>query len=291
MTSIRVALARSLPVLLLALTADGWAAEAKTAYANPAMPAYRIEPEGFNASARDIRAVCDSAGRELWRFFPGYEIEPLVVSHRHGGPIVLFKRNSRGEIVLRLDTQKTYWSQYAYQFAHEFCHVLCGFDEDYAGNKWFEETLCETASIFVMRAMARAWADDPPYPHWKDYRHALRKYADNVIAKRDDVYEIYKNGLGEFYLAHREELRSDSGRRDLNGAMSLVFLRLFEQRPERWEAVRWLNNSPSLDGETFQEYLQNWHDAVPAKHKPFVALVADLYGVDVTTSQEEGESQ
>ena len=118
------------------------AAAAKSGYADPPMPAYRVEAKGFNASARDIKAVCDSAGRELWRFFPDYQIEPFVVTRRHGSPIVLFQRSSRGEIVMRLDTGSTYWSQYAYQFAHEFCHVLCGFDDDFQGNKWFEETLC-----------------------------------------------------------------------------------------------------------------------------------------------------
>ncbi len=216
-------------LFLLASAALCRAADSKPGYADPVMPPCRVEADGFKASARDIKAVCDSAGRELWRFFPDYKIEPIVVTRRHGGPIVLFKRNPRGEIVMRLDTESTYWSQYAYQFAHEFCHVLCGFDEDYKGNKWFEEVLCETASLFAIRAMAEAWADDPPYPHWKDYRHSLRKYADNVIARRSGVFDIYKTGLKRFYLEHKEELESNPGSRDLNGAMSIVMLRLFGQ--------------------------------------------------------------
>jgi hypothetical protein len=194
---------------------------------------------------------------------------------------VLFNRNDRDEIVMRLDTRSTFWSQYAYQFAHEFCHVLCGYDEDYAGNKWFEETLCETASLYAMRAMAKSWKNDPPYSNWKDYRHSLHHYVDDVIAKRKLVLDIYKKGLGEFYRDHREVLEKDAGRRDLNGPMSLVFLRLFEEEPGRWEAVRWLNHEPSPPGETFQEYLQKWHDAVPDRHKPFVAQVADLYGIEI----------
>ena len=268
-------------LLLLAATGPCWAGDAKSGYADPPMPAYRVEAEGFKASERDVRAVLDSAGRELWRYFPDHKIEPFVVARSQSGPIVWFRRNDRGEIVLRLDTQNTFWCQYAYQFAHEFCHVLCGFDEDYQGNKWFEETVCETASLFVMRTMAKAWADDPPYDHWKDYRHAIRNYTDNVIAKREAVMEIYEKGLGGFYLAHREELEVSSGRRDLNGAMSIVLLRLFEQQPEQWGAMRWLNNAPSPKGETFQQYLQRWCDAVPDRHKAFVAQIADLYGIEI----------
>ena len=93
-------------------------------------------------------AVLDSAAGKLWRFFPNYQIEPIVVTRGHSGPITLFRRNGRGEIVVCLDTEKTYWSQYSYQFAHELCHILCGFKEGYEGNKWFEETVCETASLY-----------------------------------------------------------------------------------------------------------------------------------------------
>jgi len=249
-------------------------------YADPPMPPYRVEADGFDgARAADIKAVCDSAGRELWRHFPGHTIEPFVVTRGHKGPIVLYERNARGEIVMRLDTGRTFWSQYAYQFAHEFCHILCGFDKDDPGNKWFEETLCETASLYALRAMARAWKTDPPYPHWRDYRDALRDYTDDILAKRHKVDEIHRNGLAAFYRAHRAELTRHSCNRDLNGAMAVVLLRLLEREPNRWEAVRWLNAGPAPAGRTFPEYLQAWHDAAPGRHKPFIRQVADLYGI------------
>jgi len=208
-----------------------------------------------------------------------------VVRGRNG-PIVLFQRNPRGEIVVQLDTGNTFWCQYGYQFAHEFCHILCGFDEDFQGNKWFEETLCETASLFVLRAMAKSWKGDPPYAHWKDFRDSLRDYTDNVVLQRDKICEIYDVGLPEFYLDHQKELRQTPCLRDLNGAMSLVFLRLFEEQPERWEAVRWLNAKPSPDGETFQQYLQQWHDAVPTRHKAFVGRVADLFRIEIELNKK-----
>ena len=131
-------------------------------------PVFRVETDGFDASEADIRAVLDSTARELWQRFPDYTIEPLVVARGRSGPITLFRRNDRGEIVIRLDTEKTYWSQYAYQFAHEFCHVLCGLKAGDQRNKWFEETLCETASLYAMRAMSRTWKTSPPYANWKD---------------------------------------------------------------------------------------------------------------------------
>jgi hypothetical protein len=242
---------------------------------------YRVETEGFGASEADIRAVLDSAGRELWQLFPDYEIQPLVVTRGRHGPITLFQRNDRGEIVIQLDTEKTFWCQYAYQFAHEFCHVLCGFRDADRGNKWFEETLCETASLYAMRAMSRTWKTAAPYANWKDYRDSLREYVDDVTRKRDMIYEIYAKGLPEFYRTHQSLLEREPASRELNGAMSLVFLQLFEEHPERWESVRWLNSTPPREGDAFAVYLQNWHDAVPAEHQPFVKKVAELYGVAI----------
>jgi hypothetical protein len=170
------------------------------------------------------------------RSFRITRIEPIVVTRGRNGPITLYQRNDRGEIVIRLDTEQTYWSQYSYQFAHEFCHVLCGYRDADRRNKWFEETLCETASLFAMRAMARTWKESAPYAHWRDYRDALRNYADDVIRKRDLIHEIHARGLPEFYRTHQAELESNPTSRELNGAMSIVLLHLFEEQPERWEA-------------------------------------------------------
>ena len=289
----RTTIAAILLQMLQLLVAFAWcgAAESESRYADPPMPPYRVDNSEFDASVADIKAVCDSAGRELWRFFPDYEIEPFVLVRGHSGPIVLFERNAKGELVFKLDTHSTFWCQYAYQFAHEFCHVLCGFDQDGKENKWFEEALCETAAMFAMRAMSEAWSDDPPYPNWKEYRHSIRKYVDDLIAKRDKIYEIYTDGLKGFYQNHKEELRKNASQRELNGAMAIVLLRVFEEKPESWEAVRWLNSVPAAEGDTFLQYLQKWHKAVPAKHKPFVKQIGDLYGIEIATDEVENEQR
>ncbi len=270
--------------LLLSAIACG-AAVAAEGDGAAALPAYRVDTQGFGASEADIRAVIDSAARELWRFFPDYTLEPLVVTRGRGGPITLFKRNERGEIVVRLDTEKTFWSQYSYQFAHEFCHILCGFREGYRGNQWFEETLCETASLFVMRAMARTWATSPPFPNWRDYRDALRSYTDDIIRKRERACELFAKGLPAFYRDNQAALRKEPCSRELNGAMTIVFLQLFETQPERWEAVRWLNSSAAPEGETFAAYLTRWREAAPARHKAFIESIGALYGIAMSSGE------
>jgi hypothetical protein len=241
--------------------------------------AIRIEGKGFRASDADIGAVCRSAAGRLtdgWKRVP--DVRVVVVKGEHG-PFTAFKKNDRGESVVRLDTGGTYWSQYAYQFAHELCHVLCGCDNDYRGNLWFEETLCETASMYCMRRMSEEWRTKAPYPNWTGYAPKLGDYVRDVIRKHDLYPELVKSGLPMFYQKHRARIEAEPCDRAINGAMAVVLLNLFECDPQQWEAIRWLNSSPSPKGESFRAYLKKWHDAAPEAHREFIAGIADLYGV------------
>lgn len=243
------------------------------------MPRYRIDPRDFEAGEADIRAVCNSAGMQLWRYFPDYELEPLLVRHGGQGPISLFERNGEKEIVIQLDVEGTYWSQFAYQFAHEFCHVLCGFREQGRSNLWFEETLCETASLFALRGMAREWKESPPYPNWAGYRDSLRDYADDIMRGRKHLAAIERHGLAALLNTHAAELRQNPTQRELTGAMAIVLLNLLEREPTHWEAVRWLNATPAPKSEAFPAYLARWQNAVPERRQAFVVEIAKLYGV------------
>ncbi|MES2706722.1 MAG: hypothetical protein V4726_08995 [Verrucomicrobiota bacterium] len=228
----------------------------------------RVGTDGWGrASTAEVESVLRSAAAMLWPFFPNRRIEPFVVLRGHEGPIVHYQRNVIGEIVMKLDTQDLYWCQYAYQFAHEFCHILSGFNDDWKGNNWFEETMCETASLFVLRRLAREWEEHPPYPVWKSYAPQFRQYAEDVMDSRSQVGAGH---LGDFFRKHRKELESTPRDRALNGAMAVVLLGVVEGSPSSWEAVSWLNSSPSLPGETFPAYLQKWHAAVPPRHHAFV---------------------
>ncbi|MFM9059407.1 MAG: hypothetical protein ACKOSQ_09840 [Planctomycetaceae bacterium] len=260
---------------------------AKTA-AETKMPRFHVDATGFQVGEADIQAVCDSAGRELWRHFPDYPLEPMVVVRGKSGPITLFERNARREIVIQLDTSGRLWSQYAYQFAHEFCHVLCGARKGDKSNQWFEETLCEMASLYAMRGMARTWKTSPPYPNWRDYRDSLRDYVDDTMRRWPHVDEIFTLGLPAFYATREAALRKNSTDRELNGSIAVVLLREFEAQPEHWESVRWLNTRRTDAVRTFDAYLTDWHESVPDRHKPFVARIAALFGKRIEDAGKPG---
>lgn len=237
---------------------------------------FRVEARGFDAGEEDITKVLQYAGQPLWKQFPGYPIEPIVVQRGNHGPITLYKRNDKGEVIVKLDTQNTFWSQYAYQWAHELCHVLCGYRADGGDNKWFEETLCEMASLYCMRAMAVDWAAKPPYPHWRSYAPSLKKHADTTMAKYE---KVDLKGLAAFYKKHHAELRKNPTLRPLNGAMAAAMLPVFEKNPGHWEAIRYLNTTPAKKGLSLKGYFTKWKKDAPKQHHNLIDGIMKVYGV------------
>ena len=228
-----------------------------------------------NASIADIRAVLNSSAGELWKHMPDGRLDTILVTRSRKSPIVLHARGPKREYRVKLNVTNTHWAQFAYQFAHEFCHILANYDEDGDPNEWFEEAVCETASLFALRRMAVTWRTRPPYPNWKDYSKALKKYADKRI-REQDLPE--GTTVAAFYEKHREELRMDKTNRKLNGVVAVQLLPLFEESPEHWEALRWLNGSSGKD-RSFADYLRGWHREAPERHRDFIARIGKLFDV------------
>ncbi|NQT51549.1 hypothetical protein HQ576_05840 [bacterium] len=263
---------RATCVLALCATAAAIAAE-PTRHALDIRP---IEPKAWQASMPDVKKVLHSAASELWHYFPGREMPPILVGPK-GGPIVWFQRGPKGEYNVRLATGKTFWCQYAYQFAHEFCHILCKYEPTEKANKWFEESLCEMASLFALRRMAHTWSIHPPYPNWRDYSKALWEYADERIKKSRLPQGTT---LAAWYREKAATLRKEPCNRELNTAVAVALLPLFEREPWHWAAVGHLNASPSKTPRTFEAYLTAWHHNTPETHRPFIRGIAEQFGID-----------
>lgn len=231
----------------------------------------------WQASPNDVKAVLNSAARALWKQFPERELAPILVEPK-GGPIVLFQRGDGGEYRVRLDTGESYWSQYAFQFAHEMCHILCNYDEDVHRNKWFEESLCETASLYSLRAMAEEWKTTPPYANWKGYSSSLKKYADDRIAASP-----LPDGktLADWFADHEATLYQNATNRQMNNIVAVQLLPLLEENPASWEAVTWLNEAKSTQSQTFGDYLADWHQHAPERHRGFIKSIGERFGVSV----------
>lgn len=234
-----------------------------------------VADEGWDgARPEDVEAVLSSAGRALLRHAPESAVPPLEIRPR-GGPIVLFERTPAGAVRMHLNTGGRLWSQYAFQFGHELCHVLCRFDRDHRAHKWFEESLCETASLFVLRRMAEEWEREPPYPNWRAYAPRLAEYARERLAKSPLPPE---GSLAEWFQEHRDAVVARPTDRDQNLAVASALLPLFEARPQRWAAVAWLNTGMPQDGKPFREHLLAWRRNAPAEHGEDIDAIAAAFG-------------
>ena len=247
-----------------------------------AAPGYelRLDNSGWGkASATDILKVLRSSCDSIYQHYDGAEWgEPIRVRRGKEGPITLFRRSVRGEVIVQLDTSDLFWCQYAYQMAHEFCHVLCKFREGGRKNLWFEESLCELASLFAMRSMAESWKTDPPYANWKGYAKSIRSYIGDV----EDKYQLPgKTDLADFYKANAGALAENPTDRGKNGRIAVALLPLFEKSPEHWPAVGYLNAGKGKDNLPFPEHLKNWRDQAPEKHRSFISEIAKQFGVSL----------
>ena len=207
----------------------------------------------------------------------------LTIVYNADGPIAFYRRYFGGgadEYKIGLSVTDTYWSNFAYQFGHEFCHIMQNHDEIHPNNKndWFQEAICELASLWVIRRMGETWEYRAPYPNWVDYRLVLIDYANGALMSRP---EVQYSGNGAEWLARWE----DPMRRDEPGAftyarvaqLSYKFLPIFEENPEAWNAVRQMPASNAR----MSEYMQDWYEAVDTEDKSFVEAIAKEMGISV----------
>lgn len=239
----------------------------------------RVAADGWgDAGTADITKVLRSAGEALGSQFPDRRFPTIDVSRSRTTPITLFQRGPAGELRVKLNVEGPYWSQFSFQFAHEMGHIVCGFEEYANPNLWFEETLCETASLFVLGRMAEGWKTRPPYPNWKDYSGSLQKYRDDRIAQAKLPED---RTLAAWFREQEPALRKDPGLRELNLKMAAAILPLFEESPERWAAVATLNTVRGDGTRTFARYLKDWSASSPEKHRDVIAKIATRFGVSI----------
>ncbi|HYF00449.1 MAG TPA: hypothetical protein VEJ18_16135, partial [Planctomycetota bacterium] len=249
----------------------------------PVLPEIEVVEGGWGAAnPADIRAVCRSAAEVLLRHVPGRRLDPISLTHSPDkGPMVIYGRGGKGERRVLLSPKDTYWARFAYQFAHELAHILCGYRDGDPSNQWFEESVCEAASLFALRRMAEAWKTRPPYANWKGYADELARYADERIASVPPRRE----SLARWYRGHELLLREKADDRPKNQVVAVALLELLEKDPSGWRAFGALNDRKTAAVRSFGAYLRDWHDAAAEADRPFVRAVAALFEIEVAGSR------
>jgi hypothetical protein len=101
-------------------------------------------------------------------------------------------------LIIRTCVETGFWCQFIYQFSHELTHfVIRNFKRDkniYV--KWFEETICESISLFTLRILAKHWKLCPLYDLNNNYDKSIFNYLESEYKKNGsklkDCKSIYE---------------------------------------------------------------------------------------------------
>jgi hypothetical protein len=249
----------------------------------------RVQANGFGrVSSPDLTALLQSAGSELWRYCGPTQLAGIDVYYRSDHPQTDFKRTAAGRISIGLSARDTHWAQYSFQFGHEFCHTLANFSNrpqrlvrfPPQANFWLEETLCETASLFTLRAMSRTWETKPPYPAWQDYAPWLNAYAQERLSLPEHQLPVGKS-FGDWFEEHQPALRRNSTIRDWNTIIAIRLLPIFEAESRGWRAVTFLNHDSTARNDSLAHHLKEWRARCPGELRPFVRRLASVFAINL----------
>jgi hypothetical protein len=232
------------------------------------------------APVTEIELLLRSVQQNFFGAFPKPPPNKLEVRRSSEDIYLDFRPRPRDPVRIYLNVKDRYWSQFSYQFAHELCHLACNYERFQTVNNqphpwmWFQEAICETASLFTLRKMTVNWQKNPPNPIWKEYAPQFSSYAQKLI---EDPQRQLTNHipLADWYATNRLLLATNATLRPLNGTVANRLLPLFEATPHAWQAVRFL---PDTRG-TITEYLQAWLARTPRKYTPVIRLIAREFQV------------
>ena len=242
----------------------------------------RIQGNDWDAPPEDIKKLLDSTASQILPYFHDRTLKPILVSRRRGSvPITLDDRGPNGEFQVKLNTGSTFWSQYTYQFAHELCHVLASVDHPHRGrHQWFEESLCETSSLFTLSKMRESWNRQPPYPNWKTWGNHFDEYLNNLLADRARRLPPDQT-MSQWITANLPELEKEDKVTVHSKLAAVYLLAIFQDEPEGWETITWLNTGADEDRLGFEQHLHAWRQRVPARDKDFIGKIQKLFGYHV----------
>ena len=209
----------------------------------------------------EVQKVLVLTGKQLFPLTEKRNWDSILVKQSGSGPIVLFERGQKGEYIVYLDTHGRYWCQYVFQFAHEMGHIICGYHKENQKYLWFEETICEVASLFALQSMSKEWKDSPPFPNLKKYAEEFNQYAMNRMNKN---FFSDPNKFSDWFLQNKDDLVKNPIDRSMNGKMACLHL----------------NKRKNYATHRFDQYLYRWKENCPlAGQKAFVQKLSKLFGI------------
>jgi hypothetical protein len=230
-----------------------------------------------NADVVDLQKVFDSVMDTLDFYFDGVIPDDILVEYdKTLGPRVLFDKGPNNEYQVKLSTKDRSWAHHSYQFAHEYCHIRTNYNNTQLKTQWFEEVICELASLFALRRMSENWKENAPYLNWNNYSGALFAYAENRIS--DDKHQLTLNEeFHTWFTSKLVVLENDPYKREANTLIAIKLLPIFEANQQLWRAMQYFNTWKVLKSDDIFCSFRNWLNQLPVELKPLAQELIDVF--------------
>lgn len=196
--------------------------------------------------------------------------------------------------LISLNTRAYYFQQYTYQFAHELGHVLTNWEDNPNRKfKWFEETIAEMASAFVISNYAKQ-APNQTFTEqaWATYFTTTYTNRLNVTLAEDWNIEV-DTKPDVWFAQHRAEMESNPVIRELNWAVARELLPYFMADPSLWIGLSYLAQWDTTANATFEAYLQSWRETLSNQYEDIavVDLVEDILPLGLESDENRQAAQ
>ena len=229
-----------------------------------------------NVKTDEVQKVLDCTLHVFLPLSPALQKYEIVVGSTSESPKVLYERSSGGEYSIELTAKGRHWCQYVFQFSHELSHIMCGYKRGESSNLWFEESICEVASLYALQKIGKVWKERSSNKTWQSYAEEFQKYRRERIRNSSYPENFH---LSSWWKKNRVVLSAHPHLRKENTWVAWSLYNLFAQRPSiAWSSCFWLNHTKSKQELSFEQYLQNWKTSCPEiAQKEFVEKIVTQF--------------
>lgn len=166
-----------------------------------------------------------------------------------------------------LTARGNHWSQYVFQFSHEYCHYLINgpLDGKLETSFWFEESICELASMFFLNRATIRWnayqyVKVPGVPMSSSDRvlNDLKGYVKNnqeYLRNRRNLSSGISIPLASWLEENMHSLSEPVYHRDLYNKIADSLLDLFIDNHDLWRILPYLYRPSLAEYSGFREFI------------------------------------
>lgn len=152
-------------------------------------------------------------------------------------PSYEYPQTFKNECRIHIACDPICYSQFAYQYCHELCHLMIR-EDVFADYRWFEESLCELASIYFLPLISKEWMNNHVDYKTSDgqlFAPLFEEYSVNVISSNFKEFDLHdlSNDNSEISV----KLKKNPYYRDLNKYVAIKLLPYFKEIVNLWEFV------------------------------------------------------